>query len=82
MGAEGCIGTQQTQNRVKRVIDGCAQHNCGQTCVCGGREMSDNEGREGDHMNITEHTGGVGEAKGDIGEKYSCPNNPDEKRIR
>ena len=35
MGAGGCIGTQQTQNRAKRVIGGRAEHNCGQACVCG-----------------------------------------------
>ena len=37
MGEGGCIGTQQTQKKVKRVIGGCAGYNYGQTCGGGGR---------------------------------------------
>ena len=51
MGAGGCIGTQQTQNRAKRVIGGRAGHNCGQACVCGKWP----QGYCGRHMTTTEH---------------------------
>ena len=41
MGAGGCILTQQTQNKAKRVIGGCTRHNCEQTCVWGGNGHKD-----------------------------------------
>ena len=41
MGAGGCIVTQQTQNKAKRVIGGCARHNCGQACGGGGNGHKD-----------------------------------------
>ena len=41
VGAGGCMDTQQTQNKAKIVICGCAGHNCGQTCGGGGNGHKD-----------------------------------------
>ena len=41
VGAGGCMDTQQTQNKAKIVICGCAGHNCGQACGGGGNGHKD-----------------------------------------
>ena len=68
MGAGGCIGTQQTQNKANRHTDKSAGHNFGKD-VCG---EIDEQGWRGRHMSATEYIGQYWGCNGCPGTPHAC----------
>ena len=68
MGAGGCIGTQQTQNKTNRGTDRPAWHNFGK-CVWG---QIGGQGCRGRHMTATDHIGEYGVYEGCPGTTQTC----------